>query len=78
MEPHLREIGIRVEMARAAHPDGPLTGEDVFPKIPRDAKTWDDLAAMGKPAAAIAQMLAALWAWEAEEAAESGNGFAAG
>ncbi len=79
MEAHLARIRDRLEVARAAHPGGKLTGAMVFPRSPRDAESWDQLASLGWAPEAVARGLAALLAWDEQKSASGAeSGFAAG
>jgi hypothetical protein len=77
-ERHLEEVRLRVELASRRHPGRRLTGRQVFPTSPRDAKSWDDLTSAGWAPETIERGIATLQAWESEEARLGEDGYATG
>jgi transcriptional regulator with XRE-family HTH domain len=64
--PHLVEIKARVAVAEAAHPGKVLTGTQIFPDAPVDARKWDLLAVRNYSVWQLTQAFAVIRAVNAE------------
>jgi hypothetical protein len=76
MTTYVDEVRLRVQLARRHHPDGPLTGPQVFPVDRRSAFFWDTVTTVGfRQEEGVIQGTAALMTQAAQEdaAGQAGN-----
>jgi hypothetical protein len=80
MATYVDEVRLRVTLARRHHPDGPLTGREVFPLDPRSAFFWDTVTTVGfRQEEGVIQGTAVLMTQAAQEdAAEQAKNTATG
>jgi hypothetical protein len=76
MASYVDEVRLRVQLARRHHPDGALSGREVFPLDPRSAFFWDTVTTVGfRQEEGVIHGTAALMAQAAQEdaAGQAGN-----